>query len=120
MRIGIIGHFGGNEKFNDGQTVKTIAIYDALKRYGLEDVDRIDTYYIKKNPFIFVSQFLNGGLRDKKYIVLLSSNGRKVLFPVLSFMSRYMNKDVYHYGIGGRLAREVEGKTKMEKVCFLV
>ena len=39
MRIGIIGHFGGNEKFNDGQTVKTIAIYDALKRYGLEDVD---------------------------------------------------------------------------------
>ena len=91
MRIGIIGHFGGNEKFNDGQTVKTIAIYDALKRYGLEDVDRIDTYYIKKNPFIFVSQFLNGGLRDKKYIVLLSSNGRKVLFPVLSFMSRYMN-----------------------------
>ena len=66
MRIGIIGHFGGNEKFNDGQTVKTIAIYDALKRYGLEDVDRIDTYYIKKNPFIFVSQFLNGGLRDKK------------------------------------------------------
>ena len=115
MRIGIIGHFGGNEKFNDGQTVKTIAIYDALKRYGLEDVDRIDTYYIKKNPFIFVSQFLNGGLRDKKYIVLLSSNGRKVLFPVLSFMSRYMNKDVYHYGIGGRLAREVEEKPKWKK-----
>ena len=115
MRIGIIGHFGGNEKFNDGQTVKTIAIYDALKRYGLEDVDRIDTYYIKKNPFIFVSQFLNGGLRDKKYIVLLSPNGRKVLFPVLSFMSRYMNKDVYHYGIGGRLAREVEEKPKWKK-----
>ena len=46
MRIGIIGHFGGKEKFNDGQTVKTIAIYDALKRYGIEDVDKIDTYYI--------------------------------------------------------------------------
>ena len=45
MRIGIIGHFGGKEKFNDGQTVKTIAIYDALKRYGIEDVDKIDTYY---------------------------------------------------------------------------
>lgn len=87
MRIGIIGHFGGNEKFNDGQTVKTIAIYDALKRYGLEDVDRIDTYYIKKNPFIFVSQFLNGGLRDKKYIVLAFVKWTKSTVSSLSFMS---------------------------------
>ena len=46
-----------------------------FKRYGIEDIDRIDTYYIKKNPFIFMAQFLNGVLRDKKYIVLLSSNG---------------------------------------------
>lgn len=115
MRIGIIGHFGGKEKFNDGQTVKTIAIYDALKRYGFEDVDKIDTYYIKKNPFVFMAQFLSGLFGDKKYIVLLSSNGRKVLFPILCFMSRYMNKEVYHYGIGGRLAREVSEKPKWKK-----
>ena len=115
MKIGIIGHFGGNEKFNDGQTIKTIAIYDALKRYGIEDIDLIDTYYIKKNPFIFMAQFLKGMFSDKKFIVLLSSNGRKVLFPVLSLMSRYLNKDVYHYGIGGRLAREVREKPKWKK-----
>lgn len=115
MRIGIIGHFGGKEKLNDGQTVKTIAIYDALKRYGFEDVDKIDTYYIKKNPFVFMTQFLSGLFRDEKYIVLLSSNGRKVLFPILSFMSRHLNKEVYHYGIGGRLAREVGEKPKWKK-----
>lgn len=115
MGIGIIGHFGGNEKFNDGQTVKTVAIYDALKRYGIKEVDKIDTYYIKKNPFIFVRMFMKGVFKDKKYIVLLSSNGRKILFPVLSFMSRYMKKEVYHYGIGGRLAREVNKKEKWKK-----
>ena len=115
MGIGIIGHFGGNEKFNDGQTVKTVAIYDALKRYGIKEVDKIDTYYIKKNPFIFVRMFMKGVFKDKKYIVLLSSNGRKILFPVLSFMSRYMKKEVYHYGIGGRLAREVKKKKKWKK-----
>lgn len=70
MKIGIIGHFGGKEKFNDGQTVKAIAIYGALKRYGFEDVDKIDTYYIKKNPLIFMAQFLSGLFRDKKSIVL--------------------------------------------------
>lgn len=110
MRIGIIGHFGGNEKFNDGQTVKTVAVYDALKRYGIEGIDKIDTYYIRRNPLRFLWQFISGVFRDKKYIVLLSSNGRKVLFPILSFMSRYMHKYVYHYGIGGRLAREVSEK----------
>lgn len=115
MRIGIIGHFGGKEKFNDGQTVKTIAIYDALKRYGIEDVDKIDTYYIKKNPFVFMAQFVSGLFSDEKYIVLLSSNGRKVLFPILSFMSRHLNKEVYHYGIGGRLAREVSEKPSWKK-----
>ena len=115
MRIGIIGHFGGDEKFNDGQTVKTVAIYDALKRYGINGIDKIDTYYIRKNPFRFLWQFMSGIFRDKKYIVLLSSNGRRVLFPILSFMSSFMNKDVYHYGIGGRLAREVSEKPSWKK-----
>ena len=115
MRIGIIGHFGGNEKFNDGQTVKTKAIYDAFQDYGFKNVDKIDTYYIKKNPIVFCGEFLVGLIRDKKYIVLLSSNGRRVLFPVLSFMSRYLHKEVYHYGIGGRLAREVSEKPKRKK-----
>lgn len=115
MRIGIIGHFGGTEKFNDGQTVKTVAIYDALTRYGIKDIDKIDTYYIKKNPFIFIKMFINGVVSDKKYIVLLSSKGRKVLFPILGFMSRYLKKDVYHYAIGGRLAREVSEKPKWKK-----
>lgn len=115
MRIGVIGHFGGKEKFNDGQTIKTIAIYDAFLDYGFNNIDKIDTYYIKKNPAIFCGKFLQGLIRDKKYVVLLSSNGRRVLFPILSFMSRYLHKEVYHYGIGGRLAREVSEKPKWKK-----
>lgn len=115
MRIGIIGHFGGKEQFNDGQTIKTIAIYDAFQNYGFNNIDKIDTFYIRKNPAIFCGQFLHGLIRDKKYVVLLSSNGRRVLFPVLSFMSRYLHKEVYHYGIGGRLAREVSEKPKWKR-----
>lgn len=115
MRIGIIGHFGGKEKFNDGQTIKTIAIYDAFRDYGFNNIDKIDTFYIRKNPAMFCGKFLLGLIRDKKYVVLLSSNGRQVLFPVLGFMSRYLHKEVYHYGIGGRLAREVSEKPRWKK-----
>jgi len=115
MGIGIIGHFGGSEKMNDGQTVKTLAIYDALKRYDVPAVHRIDTYYVRKNPAKFCIQLLISLFRDKKYIVLLSSNGRKVLFPVLFAMSRVLRKEVYHYAIGGRLAREVGEKRNWKR-----
>ena len=106
MNIGIIGHFGGKEKYNDGQTVKTLNIYNGLRNSGISSIDKIDTYYIKKNPLKFIFVFLKSLFRDKKYIVLLSINGRRILFPVLFILSK-MGKEVYHYSIGGRLAREV-------------
>lgn len=115
MGIAIIGHFGGNGKFNDGQTIKTITIYDALNRYGETGIDKVDTYFVKKRPLLFIWRFLVAIARDQKFIVLLSSNGRKVLFPILYFMSRYMKKEIYHYGIGGRLAREVGENAKWKK-----
>ena len=66
MGIAIVGHFGGKEKFNDGQTIKTIAIYDALIRYGERDVKKIDTYYIKRNPLKFLWLFISAACMDQK------------------------------------------------------
>ena len=43
MYIGIIGHFGGKESFNDGQTVKTMNIYNGLLNSGISTIDNIDT-----------------------------------------------------------------------------
>ena len=31
-KLGIIGHFGGNKKFLDGQTVKTKILYEELEK----------------------------------------------------------------------------------------
>ena len=87
MNIGIIGHFGGKEKYNDGQTVKTINIYKGLLNSGISTIDRIDTYYIKKNPMKFFVAFFKSLFKDEKYIVLLSINGRRILFPVLLLAS---------------------------------
>ncbi len=114
MNIGIIGHFGGKEKYNDGQTVKTINIYNGLRNSGISTIDKIDTYYIKKNPIKFLFVFLKSLFRDKKYIVLLSINGRRMLFPILFLLSK-MGKEVYHYSIGGRLAREVEERPSWKR-----
>ena len=47
----VIGHFGGDKEFFDGQTVKTKYVFDELVRlYGANEIVAIDTYRIKRNP----------------------------------------------------------------------
>jgi glycosyltransferase involved in cell wall biosynthesis len=115
MNIAIVGHFGGHKKFNDGQTIKTNTIYESLSKIKKIHVDRVDTYYIKRYPFLFFWQLMKSIVRDEKYIILLSSNGRKFLFPIFYFLSKYFNKHVFHYAIGGRLAREVSNNKNWKK-----
>lgn len=115
MGICVIGHFGGGRTFSDGQTVKTLAVYEALKEREIADVDRVDTYYAKRDPLKFLYQLARSIVRDKKYIVLLSSNGRRALFPVLAWMSRGLQKEIYHYAIGGRLAKQVRDNGRWKR-----
>lgn len=106
MKIGIIGHLGGNQEYTDGQTVKTKALVEGLHNKGYSDLVIADTYYMKKNPVIFCAQLIKVFIETDNIIVLLSHRGRKVLFPLLSKISSH--KNIYHYSIGGRLAQEAE------------
>ena len=47
--------------------------------------------------------------------VLLSSRGRKIFFPLLYHLNKKFNKPIYHDAIGGRLALEVERKSRWKK-----
>ena len=50
-RVGICGHFGGQQTFLDGQTVKTKVIFQALcQKYGENSVIKVDTYGYKRHP----------------------------------------------------------------------
>lgn len=106
MKLCIIGHFGGKEALNDGQTVKTLAVYEALSELGI-NIEKVDTYFVRKNVLKLGWQLIKSIFTCEKYIVLASKNGRRVLFPLLSIMSRFMKKEIYHYAIGGLLADEV-------------
>lgn len=106
VKIAIVGHFGGNKVFTDGQTIKTKTIYEALKERDII-ITKIDTFFLKKNPFIFLGQLLRGSISNKKIIILLSLNGRRYLFPIFYILQKYFDKEIYHYAIGGRLMNEV-------------
>ena len=56
-RVAIIGHFGGGNKFTDGQTVKTFNLYNELKNYTNWTLQTVDTYYVKHNPLRLIGEW---------------------------------------------------------------
>lgn len=113
--ISIIGHFGGNEYFLDGQTVKTKILYDELKEKTNWKILKVDTYYKKKNPIKLIFHTVRAILMSRDIIILLSGNGMKIYFPLLYFCSKSFKKNIYHDVIGGNLDSYVKKYPKYKK-----
>lgn len=101
--IGIIGHFGGKENILDGQTIKTKILYEELSNATDWKIQKVDTYYKSRNPIKLLFDTFKCLLYTKDIIVLLSGNGMKFYFPLLSFFANKFHKNIYHDVIGGNL-----------------
>lgn len=114
MRIGIIGCFGGNAPSNDGQSVKVNSLYNALSKKIDKNIaiDKVDTYYLRHNPFKLAIAYIKALFRDKKIIFLPAANGRKVLMPLMYINAKLFHKDIYHDCIGGKQVYELKSKPK--------
>lgn len=110
IKLGMIGHFGGEKAFFDGQTIKTRTLWNAFEKYCADDFELIsaDTYFIKHDPPRFLFQLTKCLISCDNVVVLLSNKGRKILFPFLYAVSAVTGKKIYHSAIGGRLADEAE------------
>lgn len=107
-RIGIVGHFGGNLHFLDGQTVKTKILYEELTAAGYRDIYCVDTYFNQKNKLKLIWDTFKCILLCKTIIILLSGNGMKIYFPMMYYAKRFFGKRVFHDVIGGNLASYVK------------
>ena len=114
-KIAIIGHFGGNNNFTDGQTVKTKKLYDELSDKVDWDIYRVDTYYKSQRPVKLLLNTLYVLFTRKDVIVLLSKNGLKLYLPLLSFFTKIRGTRVYHDVIGGNLCGYIEENPKYVK-----
>ena len=106
--IAIIGHFGGDNLFYDGQTIKTKVLYDELKSAVDWKILKVDTYYKKHNVLKLIFDTFKAIFKSRDVIVLLSCNGMKVYFPLLYIATRFLGMRVYHDLIGGNLANYVD------------
>lgn len=107
-RIAIVGHFGGSKKFTDGQTVKTVNLYNELTKCTDWDILKVDTYYKSRQPLRLLIQLVRVMVTTKDIIILFSTNGRRFLFPLFYIFSLVFKKNVYHNVIGGSLAMDIE------------
>lgn len=108
-KIGLIGRIDPECRLFDGQTVKTRMMYRLLcEAYGENSIVAVDTYdYKHRAPKVMVD-FARCLATCDRLVVLLSTNGRRVFFPLLSFASKHLGKKVYHNLIGGWLASNLE------------
>ena len=109
-KLCFIGHFGGNELFREGQTVKTQNIAEVLTRSEEFCIKYVDTYYYKRNVLKFCTQLIAGLISCKRVILCVSRGGRRVFFPLLYWCAKLLKKKVYHFLVGGRLAGETSEK----------
>lgn len=114
-KIAIIGHFGGNETFLDGQTVKTKVLFAELERMGEYNIYKVDTYYKKHNPIKLIWRTLRALSSYKEIFVLLSSGGMKIYFPLLYHVVKLRHIRVYHDVIGGNLDGYVRKNPKWSR-----
>lgn len=113
--VAIIGHFGGGTNVMDGQTVKTKILYEELCKATDWRIERVDTYYLRKNPLRLAWETALALLTTRDVLILLSINGMRVCFPVLYCFAKLFGTRVYHSVIGGNLGEHTRKYPKFRK-----
>lgn len=114
-QIGIIGHFGGNEDFFDGQTIKTRILYEEIRKSTDWKISTVDTYEKSQKPLKLFIDTIKCLIQSDDVIVLLSKNGMRFCFPLLSFWTRTFHVNIYHDVIGGNLDTYVQKYPQFKK-----
>ena len=103
-KIGVVGHFGGDRVFLDGQTVKTKNLYRALtEAFSLEDVEKLDTYGYKKNIFSFLCKTIRLIACSKNVVMLPDENGVRVFVPLYGVLNVFLRRKLHYAVVGGWL-----------------
>ncbi len=119
-RIGFIGRIDPDETMVDGQTVKTRTLYRYMvRRFGASNIRAVDTLDYHHQGGRVVRELIRCLHACDDVVVLLSSGGRRALFPILWLASSVLGVRIYHDLIGGSLADDVEADASGRLVRYL-
>lgn len=110
LKIGIIGHFGENENFTDGQTVKTKEVEKAINKRTTKRCDKFDTHKNSRNIFKLFFGVKRILKQNDVVIFLLSTRGYTIILPILIALNKIYNKKIFDFVIGTRYDIYVKNK----------
>lgn len=99
--IGIIGHFGGDKTFLDGQTIKTKEINSYFENYYSITTMKFDTYKNARNPFKLFFGIKKLLKHNEVVCVILSTRGYKIVLPIINMLNKLYKKTTLDFVIGG-------------------
>lgn len=103
-KIGICGHYGGNNNFLDGQTVKTKIITKELeKEFGDNEVKKVDTFGGKRRLVPILLNLISLVVSCKNIIILPAHNSLRIFAPLLAFVNSFYHRKLHYVVIGGWL-----------------
>lgn len=118
-KVLIVGAFGFDGEYNDGQTVKTRELYYGLcEKIGSENIDYIETIGWKKNPIKLLLSFFNKAKCSESIIMLPAQNGIYVFSRLLLFAKRLFKNRIYYDVIGGWVGNLLEKQKRLKK-CLI-
>ncbi len=108
-KVGICGHFGFGKELVNGQTDKTMAVYNALiKALGREYVTTLDTCGWKSNPAAMFWGCRKLLENCENVIMMPARNGFKVFPSVFEFLNRGLGRKLHYVVVGGWIADRLE------------
>lgn len=115
-RISIIGRVADGAELLDGQTVKTKVLRDELQaQFPESKIICVDTYHYSRHIFLTLSKTIWAVAASHHVFVLLSRNGRRFLFPVITGVNRIFKRNLYHDVVGGALPGEARKSPALAK-----
>lgn len=108
-KIGLIGRIDPDRTLFDGQTVKTRMMHKMLcDMYGAENIVAVDTIDWRHRALRVAADTRRCLHECDDIVILLSQNGRRVLYPRLAKAARKRGKRIYQNLIGGWLDGDLE------------
>lgn len=115
MKIGICGHYGGENSLN-GQTVKTkIITNELINHYGKNEILCFDSSGGFKKIFKHICGVLNLLRTCDNVIILPAHNGLRVFAPILAFANKFYKKKLHYIVIGGWLPEFLKKRKHLSK-----
>ena len=103
-KIGICGIYGNGPEFSGGQPVKVkMVIKELINVFGENEVQCINTYIWKRNPFRLLSNCYKIFKNCKNIIMMPAHNGIKVFTPLFFLFNTIFNRKIHYIVIGGWL-----------------